>query len=89
LDPTRFFLALMQLYSRYPFSETGGQRTPARNADVGGVYFSPHLFWVGKDVIFDGKPTPRELNQAATRLGLKIIAEEDHHHIQPADWLPG
>lgn len=89
MSPVDFLLALMQLYSKYPFSETSGQRTPAHNQDVDAVAHSPHQYWVGRDVIFDKPPVPVSLNQAAQRLGLRIIKELDHHHIQPADWIPG
>lgn len=89
MDPIRFLLALMQLYARYPFSETGGQRTPERNIEVDGVARSPHQHWVGRDVLFQGTPGREELNETGRRLGLKIIKELDHHHIQPVDWIAG
>lgn len=89
MSPVEFLLALMQLYSRYPFSETSGQRTPQRNLDVDGVTYSPHQYWVGRDLIFDDAPAPEDLENAAGRLGLKLIRERDHYHVQPADWLPG
>lgn len=89
MDPVQFLLALMQLYSKYPFSETGGQRTRSRNIYVDGVAYSPHQFWVGRDVVFDQPEPLGDLEPAARRLGLKIIKELDHHHIQPVDWIAG
>ncbi len=89
MTPIEFLLALMQLYSKFPFSETGGQRTVQRNLDVDGTANSPHLHWVGRDVIFEKKPTRSELVETARRIGLTIIPERDHHHIQPAAWIAG
>lgn len=89
MDPIQFLLALMQLYSKHPFSETSGQRTRKHNEDLDGVANSPHLYWVGRDVLFDPPLHPVERTEAARRLGLRIITEQDHQHIQPADWIPG
>lgn len=89
MSPAEFQYALMQLYSLHPFSETGGQRTRSRNDDVDGVAHSPHLFWVGRDVVFDKPPTVAECGELGRRLGIRILKEHDHHHIQPADWLAG
>ena len=30
-----------------------------------------------------------EREQLAQRLGLKLVHEDDHDHLQPVDWLPG
>ncbi len=89
MSPIEFLQALMQLDSKYHFSETGGHRTEKHNADVDGVANSPHLYWVGRDVIFDAKPTRAALIDAGRRLGLTIFPEGDHHHIQPASWIAG
>jgi len=89
MDPVQFLLALMQLYAKHPFSELSGQRTPRYNTDVDGVANSPHLYWVGRDVAFEHQVKRPELIEAGRRLGLTIIPERDHHHVQPADWIAG
>ena len=67
-------------------SVTSWGRTLRRNAEVGGVPHSPHLSWVGADVVYDA-PIPIEQREAfAEALGLRLIAEADHDHLQPADW---
>ncbi len=34
-------------------------------------------------------PAVTEREQLAERLGLKLVHEDDHDHLQPAEWLPG
>lgn len=70
---------------------TSGIRTKKHNAAVGGVPFSPHLFALGEDILYDDVAThtdPARL-EIAKRLGLKIVVEGDHDHAQPWDWPAG
>jgi hypothetical protein len=46
---------------------------------------SPHLCWLGADVVYDG-PAPEHGARWAMRLDLKLIREGDHDHLQPLDW---
>jgi hypothetical protein len=70
-------------------SVTSWGRSVAHNAVVGGVPQSAHLYWLAVDVTYDG---PRNLALAldtARRLGLLLIHEADHDHLQPIDWRAG
>jgi hypothetical protein len=67
-------------------SVTSWIRTTARNHTAGGVIDSPHTFGLAVDVVYD-VPLPYERASAlADNLGLAVIREKDHDHIQPADW---
>lgn len=70
-------------------SATSWGRTAAHNRAVMGVEFSAHRFWLGCDVIYDGAPSVQERNTIAVRLGLKVIIEGDHDHLQPLGWPAG
>ena len=70
-------------------SSTSGRRTRHHNAAVGGVPNSAHLYGLGLDVIPDSNPEPAAASEAARRLGLRLIIESDHHHLQPLDWRAG
>jgi hypothetical protein len=72
-------------------STTSGVRSTARNTKVGGVPFSPHRFGRAMDVVYDDLNTqsdPARL-EVAQRLGLNVIPEGDHDHLQPLDWAAG
>lgn len=72
-------------------SITSWGRSTKHNADVGGVPGSPHRFWRGADVVYDdptSQADPQRL-EYARRLGLKIVQEGDHDHLQPLDWAAG
>lgn len=70
-------------------SATSWGRTTQHNKAVGGVMYSAHRFWMGTDLVYD-EPKPLEERQTtAMRLGLKLIIENDHDHVQPADWVAG
>ena len=63
-------------------SITSWGRTLKRNAAVGGVPDSAHLIWKGADVVYDD-PVAADVRLAiAKRLGLMIVVEGDHDHIQ-------
>jgi hypothetical protein len=64
-------------------------RDPENNAAVGGVAHSAHLVWLAADVVYR---TPRQLAERqewASRLGLKLLPEHDHDHLQPITWAAG
>lgn len=72
-------------------SVTSAGRTETRNAAVGGVRLSAHMFNLAEDVVYDD-PAEHPLAQrieAAKRLGLRLIHEGDHDHLQPLDWPAG
>lgn len=70
-------------------SETSGARTRARNALLGGVEHSAHLVGLGRDVVYDESVPLYERQEWAKRLGLRLIDEGDHDHLQPLDWQAG
>ena len=70
------------LHMRYSFTETSGHRTPGRNAMVGGHPNSRHLLGLAVDVILDDDIQLGPFINDAERLGLKVIPETDHIHIQ-------
>lgn len=70
---------------------TSGIRSAKHNKEVGGVPFSPHRFGRGMDVLYDDPNTqndPARL-EVAKRLGLKLVVEGDHDHLQPDAWPAG
>ena len=89
MSPYDFLSAKMQLAARYPFRETSGFRSAMDNAAVGGVHYSSHQFWVGADIILHGDVAHTEIIEAGRRLGLLVLDEGDHLHLQPLDWKAG
>lgn len=70
-------------------STTSFGRTLTHNHDVGGVKYSAHRFWLAVDVVYDTPLPEAERVETAKRLNLKLIAEGDHDHLQPLDWMAG
>lgn len=70
-------------------SETSGCRSTVHNEAVGGVKYSAHRFGLAKDVTYDAELPEPERRETAERLGLKLIIEGTHDHLQPADWRAG
>ena len=89
MSPHEFLDAKMQLASRYPFRETSGFRSVMDNAAVGGVHYSAHQFWLGTDIVPRPDVDWKELIEAGRRLGLFVLDEGDHLHLQPLDWKAG
>lgn len=68
-------------------SATSWFRTLAHNLKVGGVAHSAHVVGLACDVVYDGVPMAvAERVEWARRLGLRLIVESDHDHLQPLDW---
>jgi hypothetical protein len=88
VTPLEFHEAVMRYCALAVASVTSSGRTWEHNRKVGGVDESAHLFWLAADVVYDGKP-PVLGAQWAERLGLKLIREDDHDHLQPLDWKAG
>ena len=64
-------------------SVTSWIRTARHNAEVGGKPESLHRFGLAIDVVYDD-PVPLAFAQAvANGLGLQVIRESNHDHIQP------
>jgi hypothetical protein len=70
------------LLQRYPGSVTSWFRSPARNAQVGGVPNSWHLLGLAIDVVFDEETDTDRASGLALRLGLEVHNEGDHYHFE-------
>lgn len=70
-------------------SVTSWGRTSQHNTLVGGVPQSAHRFWLAADVVYDDPPPVQKRQEIADRLGLRLVVEADHDHLQPADWKAG
>jgi hypothetical protein len=70
-------------------SETSGFRTHARNQALKGVAHSPHLVGFAVDVVYDAALSAQERAEWARRLGLLLVLESDHDHLQPLGWEAG
>jgi hypothetical protein len=58
--------------------------TVKHNAAVDGVADTAHLLWIAADVVYDAGMAPNAVRDSlATRLGLMLIHEGDHDHVQP------
>lgn len=79
----QFISLILALRMRFSFSVTSWGRTAAHNMAVGGVLDSFHLLWLGMDVVLDPGEIVAEFIKAAKRLGLQVIPEQDHLHIEP------
>jgi uncharacterized protein YcbK (DUF882 family) len=89
MTPFDFLQARMALAARFRFRETSGYRSPAANQAAGGVTHSAHQHFLAADVILDTTEDRVAFKLAAGRLGLLVLTEEDHEHLQPLDWTPG
>lgn len=73
---------------------TGGSitswiRSQTHNTAVGGVPQSAHRYGLGADVVYDQAQDAIVATDTAKRLGLRLIREGDHDHLQPIDWMAG
>lgn len=86
MTPHDFAEALMVYCFITRASPTSTGRTAAHNTDVGGVAYSAHRFWLAADVEYD-EPVPLAVRvETARRLGLRLLNETDHDHLQPLTW---
>lgn len=84
MDPLSFAARIMAYCASTGGSVTSWGRTSLHNAGVGGVDGSYHLSWLGADVVYDLPALPLTRRQTSARhVGLEIIAEADHDHLEP------
>lgn len=83
MDPSSFATSVMAYCSAMTASVTSWGRTGLHNHQVGGVEGSFHVVWLAADVVYDEPPPVEYRRMAALRLGLKLVVEEDHDHLQP------
>jgi len=82
MTPIQFFDAVRAYCAWGGCSITSYYRTPDHNAAVGGVAASRHQIWLGCDVVYDDPLPLPERQRMATKLGIKVVAESDHDHLQ-------
>lgn len=68
-------------------SVTSWGRTRKHNKAVGSIIpESPHIYWVGVDVVYDTPPHPEVRRDIAFLHGLRVVVEATHDHLQPLEW---
>lgn len=83
MGPHEYLDAKLCLAARYQFSTGSGRRTFNRNAKVKGHKNSRHLLgFVADDCYLDFNSDQAFFVADARRLGLKVVIEKDHIHIQ-------
>lgn len=70
-------------------SVTSWIRTEEHNQEVGGVAHSAHVAGLAVDVVYRTPWATHEGQEWAERLGLLLIREQDHDHLQPLGWKAG
>lgn len=83
MTPIEFASALQSYCAATSGSVTSWGRTPQHNVAVGGVPDSGHLLWIAADVVYDNTHGEDGRGVLADRLGLMLIHEGDHDHVQP------
>ena len=78
--------AVYVLGLKYNASVTSWFRSDAHNRVVGGVPHSAHRFALGVDLVYDAPVDAAAITEDARRLGLKLLREGDHDHVQPLTW---
>lgn len=84
-----FAEAVTQYCAMTRASVTSWGRTTRRNEQVDGVPYSAHRFFRAVDVIYDDAFGRLERERLAAAVGLRLIIEADHDHLQPLDWPKG
>jgi len=85
----QFLDAAIAYCDRVDGSVTSWIRTASRNKAVGGVSNSAHLKGLGVDVVAEKPLTTDERHKIASELGVTLITESDHDHLQPLNWPHG
>ena len=82
--PSQFHELLMALSGLFGFRVSSYYRSPWANQQVGGVPDSLHQLWLAADVVLDDMADLNKTNftRGAERLGLLVVDEEDHLHVQ-------
>ena len=89
MTPADFYDRVLVYCAVLNASMTSGRRTQAHNAAVGGVTHSAHRAGLAFDVVYDQVVSGADRDSWADRLGLKVVIEGDHDHLQPAEWAAG
>lgn len=86
MTPDQFLDTVRTYCHRFNASITSYYRTPLHNTHVGGVRYSAHQVWLAVDVVYDDGTNLNGADEWASALGLEILHEPDHDHIQPKNW---
>lgn len=82
MSPADFASRIVAYCSVTDASVTSWGRTKAHNESVGGVLGSLHQVWLAVDVTYDLPVSIHEAEHLAASLGLMLIREVDHDHLQ-------
>ncbi len=82
MTPHEFHAAVMAYCGKLGASVTSYGRTERHNFDVGGVLYSKHMVWLACDIEYDATPPLNVRKKTAAQLGIKVIPESDHDHLQ-------
>lgn len=83
MNVLEFLEAILTLRVRFAFSVTSWIRTYQRNNIVNGRPGSWHIYGLAVDVVPDSNLDKVDFVPAAEKLGLSVLDEKDHWHIQP------
>ena len=79
-----FAFHVLTLAVEFRFSVTSWGRTRERNARAKGLKNSYHLAFCAVDVVLDDHEAIGTFSKRAKQLGVEVIAEGDHLHVEPA-----
>ena len=84
MTPIDFAESLLAYAAWSRGSVTSWGRSPERNASVGGHLNSLHLSFLAADIGYAPNPTPplAKARKRASQLGMRLIRESDHDHLQ-------
>ena len=87
MTPTQFMDSARAYTAWARGSITSYVRSPERNAQVGGHKDSSHLIGLACDIGYSPNPTPplATAKRRARKLGLTLIRETSHEHLQAAE----
>lgn len=83
MSALEFAERILQLAVVVDFSVTSWIRSAARNQAVGGVPHSRHRDGCAVDVVLDRREDEPLLRRFVERLGLRVLDEGDHLHLEP------
>ena len=82
MDIRDFAVAVETFCLAFGGSVTSWGRTADHNRMVGGVANSLHLTWRAVDVVYDRPVEKATAEDLASSLGLRLVREGDHDHLQ-------
>ena len=82
MTPAEFASACLAYCAATGGSVTSWGRTRKHNDAVDGVKDRAHLLWTACDVVYDDALPVDLRDKLAARLGLMLIHEGDHDHVQ-------